>query len=386
MGGRGTTRCCSAVALIAASWTLLTAQAKPSTPPSFFPLATVWKLELNTQLTVPPAYDGNVAFFSIADDRIVAYDLTTGQQRWIVSVHPVRQPAAGSGFVFVPEGNAVVARRQADGTVAWQVSLDGSLVVPPVWINGTLLIASATGTVRALQGTDGRELWALPLGTPVRAAPSLVGDRAYVSTADGRVVALNAASGEPVWERRLGGAPAEILALDDRLYVGAADNYLYCLLTKNGEIDWRWRTGGDVVGRPIGDERRVYFVALDNVLRALDRKSGGQQWMRPIPLRPTSGPVRAGGTLVIAGLSSTLRAYNIADGAAAGEIAAGSDVAAPPYVFADPGTGLPHLLFIAADIAKGATATLATRRWEPEATAVSPLPNLISMTPAAKSP
>ena len=37
-------------------------------------------------------------------------------------------------------------------------------------------------------------------------------------------------------------------------------------MATDGRVDWRWRTGGDVIGKPVADERYVYFVALDNVL------------------------------------------------------------------------------------------------------------------------
>jgi hypothetical protein len=47
---------------------------------------------------------------------------------------------------------------------------------------------------------------------------------------------------------------------------------------------------------------------------------------------------------------------------------------------------MPRLLFVAADIAKGATATLAIRRWEPDVAPIGPLPNLITMTPTPRTP
>jgi len=33
-------------------------------------------------LTVPAAYDGTRAFFAIEGDRLVAYDIVSGEQRW----------------------------------------------------------------------------------------------------------------------------------------------------------------------------------------------------------------------------------------------------------------------------------------------------------------
>jgi len=400
--GRTTTRCCSAGALILSSCAFLFGQtpspfpapstspasptkASQSGPPSLFPVGAVWTLALNTQLTAKPAYDGARAYFSIADDRIVAYNLVDGAQQWLVSAKAVRQPAAGDDLLFVPEEGSLVARSESDGSVRWQAPLDHALTATPAWQKGHLVLATAAGIVRSLDTADGRERWSRSLGTVVAAPAAFGGGRVYLSTADGRIVALDAASGEPVWERRLGGVPSEILALDDRVYAGSHDNYFYCLMTKDGAIDWRWRTGGDIVGAPVHDDRRVYFVSLDNVLRALDRKSGVQQWMRALPIRPTAGPAKAGGNLVVAGLSPTLRAFNTSDGAPAGEINAPADIAAPPYVFTD-ASGIPRLLFVAADIAKGATATLAVRRWEPETAPVAPLPNLITLTPTLRTP
>jgi hypothetical protein len=157
-------------------------------------------------------------------------------------------------------------------------------------------------------------------------------------------------------------------------------------MAKDGRVDWRWRTGGDVVGLPAADEHRVFFVALDNVMRALDRKSGGQRWMRPLPIRPTAGPSKAGEAIIVAGIGPTLRAYNLSDGTSAGEVPAGADVTGPPHVFVDRATELPLLLFLTQDIVKGASATLVTRSFDPPITQLAPLPNLITMstTPSPK--
>ena len=70
-----------------------------------------------------------------------------------------------------------------------------------------------------------------------------------------------------------------------------------------GQIDWRWRTGGDVLGTAVVDARRVYFVSFDNILRALDRRSGAQRWKRPLPFRPLTGPLMAGATIITSGVT-----------------------------------------------------------------------------------
>jgi outer membrane protein assembly factor BamB len=246
-------------------------------------------------------------------------------------------------------------------------------------------VVADQGTVNAYRASDGYLVWSHDVGSRAHAPPSLAADRVYVPTDDGRIVALAVETGSPEWERKLGGAPHEILALDDRLFAGAADNFFYCVIARDGRIDWKWRTGGDSIGAPVADERRVYFVALDNVLRAMSRISGNQAWMRPLPLRPIAGAVKAGRTLVVTGQAPapTLRGYNMSDGSAAGEIQATPEVAVPPHAFIDDETMLPMLMYLTRDLTKGATATLVKRSLEPPVSPIAPLPNVIMPGPTA---
>lgn len=357
------------------------------TRPSLMPVETVWGLALNNALMLPPAYDASMAFFPIEGDRLVAYDLMSGKQQWLTTARPVLAPAAGGGLVFILEADTLKALRAADGAMAWELPFADRLAVGPVWDNGWLVVALATGEVRAYRATDGQLIWQRDLKSPAHAPPALAADRVYVPTADGRIVALRVESGEPLWERRLGGAPNAILALDDRLYAGSQDNFFYCVMAADGRIDWRWRTGGDVIGRPVADERYVYFVALDNVLRAMNLVTGGQQWMRPLPMRPAFGPVRAGSTIVVAGQEAPLRAFSIKDGLQVGTLsgagmAADAKTAAAPYVLEHPLRRMPMMVLLFGDIAKGASATLLARSVEPPLIdKVAQLPNLVQIAP-----
>ena len=381
------------------------------TSPALTPVETVWGLALNNTLTLPPAYEGHLAFLPIEGDRLVAYDLMAGSQKWIVTAHPELAPAAGNGFVFIREAGSLRALRADDGSGAWEVPLADKLAVPPVWDNGWLIVALASGEVRALRATDGEVIWTRDLKSPAHAMPALAADRVYIPATDGRIVALRIESGEPIWERRLGGAPNEILALEERLYAGSQDNWFYCVMASDGRVDWRWRTGGDVIGKPVADGRYVYFVALDNVLRAMNLVTGGQQWMRPLPIRPAWGAVKSGATIVVAGQAAALRAYNIKDGVAAGTVtgvatepaaaapadgapppkkapqsfpplAADAEVAAAPHALENPLTGAPMLLMLFKDIARGASLTLVGHSLEPPLVpSVAALPNLVQIAP-----
>jgi outer membrane protein assembly factor BamB len=394
-----TTRCSSAFALIASCWVVVCAQspvprphplpASPKadrSPVSLFPTVPVWTLALGSQLIVPPAYSGAHVFFSLEADRIAAYDILSGQRTWLAAARPQAQPIAGDGLLFIVEPDALTALNAADGLAAWQLPFGEKLSVAPVWDNGWLVVSTASGEILAFRAADGHLVWRKRLESPAHAPPALAGDRVYVPAENGRIIALQIETGEPLWERRLGGAANDILALNERIYAGSADNYFYCVMAKDGRVAWRWRTGGDTIGTPAADDDRVYFVSLDNILRALDLKSGVQQWMRPLPLRPGWGPVRAGATITVAGLAASVRAFDMKDGKPAGELPAGGEVAAPPHALEHPLTKAPMLLMVTRDIAKGAAASLVMRSFEPPSTPVSPLPNLIEIAPTAPAP
>ena len=130
----------------------------------------------------------------------------------------------------------------------------------------------------------------------------------------------------------------------------------------------------------------MYFVSLDNVLRALNRNSGVQRWKSPLPLRPTSGPAKVGETIVVTGVAPMLRGYNAKDGKAAGDLPTNGEIAAPLHVFNDSTRPLPMLIVLTRDIVKGATVTALTRSPEPAIAPVAPLPNAIPLAPTLPAP
>jgi outer membrane protein assembly factor BamB len=350
-------------------------------PLALVPARPLWTLALNAQLTRPPAYDDANGYFAIEGDRLVAYELQTGTQQWLVDATLASAPVAGGGFVFFVQGNELTAIDAADGSVSWTAPLTDPLPVAPVWAAGWLIVAERDGHITAFRASDGSVVWRQDLGSPAHAPPAIFSDRVYVPAENTHVIALNIEDGKTLWQRRLGGVPNEILAVKDRLFVGSNDNYLYCVDTSDGRVDWRWRAGADVAGLPAVDDRRVYFVSMDNVLRALNRSNGVQQWIQMLKLRPIGGPMMAGASIVVYGLQPPLLAFDLKDGKPAGNILVANQVAAPPRVLEMPGK-MPAILAVTRDIATGDVLTVFVRTIEPLVTPLLPLLNPITTVPA----
>jgi outer membrane protein assembly factor BamB len=301
----------------------------------------------------------------------------------MTSVRTKIEPVTGDDLLFVFGPTVLTALRTSDGSSAWELPFAETLAVPPVWDNGWLIAATTTGDVLAFRGTDGTLIWRRNIGAPAHARPALSGTYVYLPTNDSRVVALRVDTGAPAWERRLGGAANDILALDDRLYLGSQDKYFYCLNAGSGLVEWRWQTGAAVIGLPVVEPHTVFFVSLDNVLRALNRSSGVQRWKSALPLRPAAGLIKAADALIVAGPAPILRGYKPQDGKAAGQVALPGELAAPPHLFTH---SVPIVIAVTRDIIKGATVVALTRTVEPADAAVTPLPNPILPTPLTTPP
>jgi outer membrane protein assembly factor BamB len=278
-----------------------------------FPLQAKWNVALPGPPNYPPAYDADFAYLSLRGDQLVAVSLKDGTTAWSVECPMSAPPAAGDGFVFAGTDGFIEARAQKDGRTQWRRPIQ-SRVSSLYWDTGWLLATVEDGSLLALRAADGEIIWQRDFGARLYAPPVPAGDRLYLALTDGRLVAAWLKNGEEIWTRKLPEPGVGILPLPDRVYVGSLDNYFYCLDTKNGDVDWRWPTGADLRGVPVVDSRRVYFVALDNVLRAHDRKSGSMLWKQILPMRPSTGPLMSGNTLIVAGVATEMRAYNSVDG------------------------------------------------------------------------
>jgi outer membrane protein assembly factor BamB len=379
-----TTRCCSAFALITLVTGVAFAQQQPSPAPlGLFPAVVAWDLPLNNLLQATPVFKNDRGYFPISDNRIAAYDVRNGTLLWIAPGQPQFELTTGEDLLFEIEPDAIVALRDDTGVEAWRFALKEPLAAPLVCRNGWLIATATSGAVVALRASDGALIWRQDLGAMIHTAPTIADDRVYVPMADGRIVAMRVGTGEAVWERRLGGAPNEIQATADFVYAGSTDDYFYALRARDGLIAWRWPTGGDVVGRAVVDNRLVYFVSFDNVLRALDKNTGNLRWKRPLPIRPTRGLVVMGANLIASGISPSAATFAMKDGAPQGSMVGPSELATAPHVVT--GGGLPLVILVSRDLEKGTILRAMTRAIEPQVLPMAPLPNPVP-PPVAPEP
>ena len=302
-----------------------------------FPLEARWSATVPAPPAYPPAFDTDRAYVPLQTNQLVALMLKDGSTAWSVECPMTAPPAAGAGFVYAGSNGLVEARAEADGRAAWRRPVPGK-VVSLHWDAGWLFAQTEPGVFLSIRAVDGEILWQKDFGSPLSAPPAAAGDRVYLPLKDGRVLALTLQTGDEIWTYKLAESAAGILPVGNRVFIGARDNKFYSLSADDADADWRWPTGADLLGLPVLDAKRVYFIALDNILRGHDRNNGSMVWKQVLPVRPFTGPLLSGETLIVSGVAAELFAYNTHDGKRSGTFALkGAEneemlLAAPPHL------------------------------------------------------
>lgn len=291
-----------------------------------------WMVPLETAPSAAAGFDDSTAYVPVRGGQLIAVDLDRGIVRWHIDLVTSLTPATGEGLVFAATADEIAAYDAQSGAVRWRHALPGGVAAPLYWDTGWLVASTPAGDLLALRASDGFVVWRQALGAPVAVAPAPALDQLFVALTDGQVMSLALSTGESIWSRSIAGHVSGLLALDDQLVFGTTQNEVQSVTLTNGHERWRWRVGGDVVGAPFADARHIYFAARDNVLRAVDRKSGNLRWTAALPSRPSGGPFVAAEAVMVPFVSSDIVGFDPVSGKNAITVKAAGEIGAQPYL------------------------------------------------------
>jgi outer membrane protein assembly factor BamB len=326
------------VVCVVLSWTTSLSHAQPTAPadddgaPRIVALDPRWTVTLTTPSTAAAGFDQQMAYVPLQNGDLMAIELNEGAVQWAVQAPTGFTPATGDGLVFVAGDKLVTALDQPSGDTIWRAPLTAALSGPLYWDGGWVLASTEAGELVAFRAENGEVLWRSALGSPLAVRPSAAGDRLYVALRNSTVAALDAENGTPVWSLALDQPVTGIVALENQLLVGTRANLLHSITLDRGRIDWSQKAGGDVVGAAAADEERIYFVAFDNVLRALNRGNGNLVWRRNLPSRPAGGPLRVDDAVLVPFSTSDIGAYLASTGAPSFTIQAVGELGTAPFL------------------------------------------------------
>jgi outer membrane protein assembly factor BamB len=306
-----------------------------------------WVVPLEGAPAATPAYDLTTAYVPLRSGALVAVNLDRGYIRWRRDVPTSIAPTVGDGLVFVGNEGLVEALSTDEGTTRWRSTLPGRIVTV-TWDNSWLLCSNDAGDLAAFRAADGQLVWRTSLGAALVLPPAAGLDRLYVGLEGGQVLSLDLANGERAWSREVPGRVTGLKAADGQLIVGTTGNAVLSLDLKTGRQNWRWRVGGDVAGAAANDDRRVYFAARDNVLRAVDIRSGNLRWTADLPARPVGGPQVLAGRVVVP-LSTTVGIFDPQTGKPETQVTVAGEMRSAPHLRVDGRPTSPRLVAITLD-------------------------------------
>jgi outer membrane protein assembly factor BamB len=203
---------------------------------------------------------------------IIAWDARTGHKLWRVDAGSVESSPllVGNRLYFGSWDHRLYAydlRFRKRPRLRWSFRADDQIVPAPAYTNGTVFVATSSGSVYGVDARTGRERWhATSFSRFGRreyfyATPTVAYGRVFIGNADGTVYAFGASTGDLLWARQVGtyvySAPA---VWRKTVFVGTWDGYFVALDAGTGDIRWRYSAPASITGAPTVLAGLVYFA------------------------------------------------------------------------------------------------------------------------------
>ncbi len=302
-----------------------------------------------------PAVVGRDAYVGTNGDRLIAWNLGTGQRLWndtlpnMVMTTPLvwhdevvvglgnkafRGYTKGSGWTRGSGTNGIMAVNEKTGRELWFTPTVGEDMPTPALLNGVIYEATGSGRFLAISAASGKILWSLGL-SGFDSMSSLVIDGRNVFVATNLYKTAYPAKTSTVWDISL--VHRDVLwrtdlpvtsGLSDNtpvisghlLYIAGVprivdlktgqtwlNNELFAINIENGHIAWKHQTGGGLYpqdkeeeGIPFAANHELFIANPANRnFSAFNAKSGKLIWRVSLPAAATANPILVGSNLWI---------------------------------------------------------------------------------------
>jgi outer membrane protein assembly factor BamB len=303
---------------------------------------------LRARLAAPPVVLSGKLFVIDADAHVIAMDAVKGTRLWETAM-----PAEGNGRslfgggvsaegdrVFVTTGvGDVAALGASDGKIIWKKRLGGPLRGSPTLANGHVYVMSQDNQLFALNQSDGETQWTESGTVEVTgvfgvAAPAAGQGTVIAGYSSGELTAYRYENGRDLWGDALSrtSISTSVAALADvdadpvidrgRVFAIGQGGRMASYELVSGQRLWELNIAG--ISTPTVAGEWVFVVTDDAKLLCVSRASGKIRWISELKRWQNakkrsgairwSGPVLAGGRLLLVSTGGDLVYANPADG------------------------------------------------------------------------
>ena len=334
---------------------------------------------LTARLAAPPIVANGRVYTIDTLGAVRALDARNGGQIWASQTPDIRGNegslygggiAYDNGRIFATNGlGYVAALNEQTGGIVWQVRPGGPLRGAPTVANDAVYVISQDNQIYSLKASDGSTNWSQPASLEIAgifgAASPAVGQGTVVAGfSSGELNAYRYENGRQVWQDQLertsirtsvsslSDIDADAVIDNGQVFAIGAGGRMVALDINSGQRLWELNIAGISTPWVAGDW--VFVVTSDAKLMCIYRQNGHVRWINQLPQfqKPKSkrgdieysGPVLAGGRLILASASGQVIQVDAATGNFQSQFGVGERVSLPPivagstlYIFDDAG-------------------------------------------------
>jgi outer membrane protein assembly factor BamB len=317
-------------------------------------LAPAWRSSIGEgggyrqKITAQPVIAFGRVFTMDSDGQVAAFDLAAGGRIWRTDTQDEKDRstnvggglAAANGTVYATTGRGeALALDAGNGAIRWRKPLDSPGRSAPCIADGRLFITTLDDRLLSLSAQTGERQWTYQAATSsttvlAQSAPAFSDGLVVAGFGSGDLAAVRAESGGLAWTDSLAAARGRNSLIDlsavrglpvvdrGRVFAIGVGGLLVSLDLRSGRRLWEREVGGLETPWLVGDW--LFVQTLDQTLAAIGRDDGKLRWLTDLPRYDNpekrrdplfwTGPILAGGRLVLAGSNETALSVNPADG------------------------------------------------------------------------
>ena len=178
----------------------------------------------------------------------------------------------------------------ATGHKVWSFQTGGKVYSTPAVWKKYVVVGSSDHFIYCLDAQTGKLVWKHEAKKAVLGSPLVHRGVAYIGASDEVFRALDIRSGRLRWscDEVSGYVSGKPLLYENTLYIGSWGNGFYALDPSTGRLRWEWTNGAanrmlsPAACYPVGANGRVFIVAPDRYMTALDARTGQEVWRQKI--------------------------------------------------------------------------------------------------------
>ena len=255
----------------------------------------------------PIIADGTV-YAADADGRVVALQLSDGQERWRFKVDSgfLAAPAYSQGTLFVGDYDGVLrAIDAASGKEKWKFDSEMEIDAGPNFFKESVLFTSRVGTLYALNRADGELLWKYETDDQLQCVASLAGDRTFLGGCDAHLHVVNVETGKAVrkplpLDAPTGSTPS---VSGDLVIVPTYAGEVFAFESPSNRLRWRFKDSKlarEFKNSAAVAQGLVILSSRNKRVFALDARTGKVVWQTTLRKRADASPIVAGDRVVVA--------------------------------------------------------------------------------------